>query len=151
MMRMPSRSAKPCGKPGCKALVRGATRCTEHTREREQARGSASQRGYDGAWRTLRAAHLSAHPMCSHPSCDLIATDVDHVTPHRGDNGLRLDPDNLQSLCHGHHSAKTVAQDGGLGRMRRTDDGGGYFMPPDCERAVREMMRRDAQDEEPSV
>jgi 5-methylcytosine-specific restriction protein A len=115
---MPSRSAKPCGKPGCKALVRGAARCPEHTREREQARGSASARGYDASWRALRAAYLSAHPMCSHPDCDLIATDVDHVTPHRGDDKLRLDPDNLQSLCHGHHSSKTVSQDGGLGRVR---------------------------------
>lgn len=149
---MPNRPAKACLTHGCRVLVRGsASRCPEHARAKESARGSSTSRGYDAEWRRLRGAHLSAHPMCSHPACDLIATDVDHVTPHRGDDRLRLDPDNLQSLCHGHHSSKTVAQDGGLGRARVVDDGGGYFMPPDCARAVREMLRRDAQDEEPSV
>lgn len=116
---MPNRSARPCGKPGCSRLARGAgSRCADHAREREQARGTAKVRGYGADWRTLRAAHLRAHPSCSHPECDMLATDVDHLTPHRGDDALRLDPDNLQSLCHSHHSSKTATQDGGFGRAR---------------------------------
>lgn len=116
---MPNRAAKACGKTGCRALVRGAgSRCAEHAREREQARGSATARGYGFDWRTLRASHLAAHPTCSHPECGKAATDVDHVNPHRGDDRLRLDAGNLQSLCHSHHSSKTATQDGGFGRRR---------------------------------
>lgn len=116
---MPNRSAKPCGKPGCPRLVRGpASRCTDHASERERARGTATSRGYGADWRTLRAAHLLAHPVCSHQDCTALATDVDHVTPHRGDDALRLDPDNLQSLCHSHHSQKTATEDGGFGKQR---------------------------------
>lgn len=120
MMRMPSRSAKSCLKPGCRTLVRGASRCPEHIREQEQARGTATQRGYDSDWRKLRAAHIASHPTCSQPGCTLPATDVDHVIAHRGNDALRLDPGNLQSFCHGHHSQKTVSEDGGLGRARET-------------------------------
>jgi len=43
------------------------------------------------------------------------ATHVDHVLAHRGDEGLRLDPNNLQALCHSCHSRKTASLDGGFG------------------------------------
>jgi 5-methylcytosine-specific restriction protein A len=34
--------------------------------------------------------------------------DVDHIVPHRGDPKLLRHWDNLQSLCHRHHSLKTA-------------------------------------------
>ncbi len=80
---------------------------------------SASRRGYDATWRALRLAHLQENPTCV--ECEkhdrtVAATVVDHIRAHRGDDALRLDPENLQSLCQSHHSAKTCRQDRGLGR-----------------------------------
>lgn len=82
-------------------------------------RPSAAKRGYDATWRKLSATHLREHPFCVRCLEGGVfeqATDVDHIRAHCGDDSLRLDPGNLQSLCHSHHSQKTVAQDGGFGR-----------------------------------
>ena len=59
-------------------------------------------------WRTLRALHLAANPLCVY--CEkagrvTLATVVDHIIPHRGDEGLFWDANNLQSLCQPHHDA----------------------------------------------
>lgn len=88
-----------------------------HAREPAQpqaatpTRPSSHARGYDRRWRRLRAAHLSAHPLCV--ECEragivTVATEVDHIRPHRGNATLLYDPDNLQSMCKPHHSAKTA-------------------------------------------
>ena len=47
---------KVCAEPGCPALTR-STRCTEHTRQRDHARGTRQQRGYDAEHDRLRAAY----------------------------------------------------------------------------------------------
>jgi 5-methylcytosine-specific restriction endonuclease McrA len=88
------------------------------TRDRPN-RPSAAQRGYDKHWRKLRKAHLSEHPLCV--ACEaeglvVLATDVDHMKKFRRADGtiddqLRLDPANLQSLCHSCHSRKTSRTD----------------------------------------
>ena len=44
-----------------------------------------------------------------------MATDVDHIVPHRGDARLLYDENNLQSLCKSCHSRKTATEDGGFG------------------------------------
>lgn len=61
------------------------------------------------AWKKTRRAQLDREPLCR----DCLqqgrhepATDVDHVTQLE-DGGAPLDPENLQSLCHSHHSVKT--------------------------------------------
>ena len=47
---------KICATPRCPIVVEAGTpHCTHHTRAREQARGTAHQRGYDNAHRKLRA------------------------------------------------------------------------------------------------
>jgi 5-methylcytosine-specific restriction protein A len=82
-------------------------------------RPSASARGYDRRWRQLRTSHLADHPLCvpcSERQLVVQATEVDHRTPHRGDRSLLMDPGNLVSMCKPCHSAKTVREDGGLGR-----------------------------------
>lgn len=59
----------------------------------------------------LRLQHLAMHPTCV--LCGGEGVDVDHresiaVAPHR-----RLDPLNLMTLCHRHHSILTQAHDAG--------------------------------------
>jgi 5-methylcytosine-specific restriction protein A len=38
------------------------------------------------------------------------ASEVDHIVPHKGDDLLRLDPENLESLCSWHHKSKTARE-----------------------------------------
>ena len=45
---------KVCIKPGCPALTH-TTRCPEHEREKDKARGTRQARGYDAAHDRLRA------------------------------------------------------------------------------------------------
>ena len=65
-------------------------------------------------WRLIRAAHLRIEPHCVH--CAALgyknnrATDVDHITPPRGNSTKQRDPRNLQSLCKAHHASKTLHQ-----------------------------------------
>ena len=50
-----------------------------------------------------------------------MATDVDHIIPHKGDRSLLYDERNLQALCHECHSRKTFFEDGGFGRRKVTN------------------------------
>lgn len=45
---------KVCAEPGCPALTNGS-RCTTHAREKDRARGTRQQRGYDAEHDRLRA------------------------------------------------------------------------------------------------
>ncbi|WP_368028316.1 HNH endonuclease signature motif containing protein [Paenibacillus sp. DCT19] len=47
---------------------------------------------------------------------------VDHIVPHKGDEGLFWDSTNWQALCKRCHDIKTVTQDGGFGNDVRTLD-----------------------------
>jgi 5-methylcytosine-specific restriction endonuclease McrA len=47
--------------------------------------------------------------------------EVDHVNGDAWD----MSPENLAATCKACHSRKTVAQDGGLGRERKTSGGAG--------------------------
>jgi 5-methylcytosine-specific restriction enzyme A len=70
-------------------------------------RGSAASRGYDHEWRKLRESFLKVHPMCCTPGCSEKATVVDHIQGVRERPDLRLVWENLRSMCHRHHSART--------------------------------------------
>jgi hypothetical protein len=74
-------------------------------------RQTPRQRGYDPDWTKLRAFHIRRHPFCVVTGCGKRAAHVDHVVPIRRDPSRRLDPTNLQSLCHKHHSILTAAYD----------------------------------------
>lgn len=66
------------------------------------------------AWKALRAHHLSANPlcvMCTQAGKTAAATVVDHVIPHKGDEGLFFDARNLQSLCKTHHDSSKQRQE----------------------------------------
>lgn len=57
-------------------------------------------------WYRLRWHQLNDHPLCA--MCQAVgrvteATVADHITPHRGDEALFYDEENLQSLCKSCH------------------------------------------------
>ncbi|NBA95517.1 HNH endonuclease [Pseudomonas sp. R5(2019)] len=124
---MPLRPQKPCNAQGCKALTRNARYCDDHLHllnsvHREKPRESSSSRGYNYKWQQARKGYLRKHPLCVHCAArDRVtqATDVDHITPHKGDMSLFWDSTNWQSLCGPCHSVKTAAEDGGFGNARR--------------------------------
>lgn len=106
---------RPCRHPGCMRLVSGGF-CDKHKPEPRQ-RSEESARWHKlyllPAWTDLRNHQLVIEPFCrecSKHGIRLKATDVDHIEPHRGRLDLFLDASNLQSLCHGCHSAKTLSE-----------------------------------------
>ena len=111
---MPDRPKRPCRKVGCPALVINGF-CDTHTKTEatncQRWIGTASSRGYDAAWQRKRLEILKRDKyLCQH--CLKIgratpADDVDHKIPLRVDSALRLEDDNLQSLCRQHHRTKT--------------------------------------------
>jgi len=104
---MPSAIARRCSAtPDCPNYAEVRGRCANHTPKR----GSSTQQGYGAGWRRLRAAKLAANPYCQHTDCHELATDVDHIRPRS--KGGTDDWDNLQPLCHSHHSAKTARENG---------------------------------------
>lgn len=77
----------------------------------EQQRGNSTQRGYGYRWQKTSKGWLEAHPLCA--ECErqgrvTAATEVDHITPHRGDMILFWDRTNWQSMCKPCHSSKTA-------------------------------------------
>lgn len=128
---MPSAPPKPCLHPGCGVLVwDGSGRCPAHQAQRQRdlkhqatrydkARGSAASRGYGAQWQHARAVYLRAHPFCVRCQAQgriEPAAILDHIRPHKGDQGLFWDPGNWQALCKPCHDSKTASEDGGWGR-----------------------------------
>ena len=61
-------------------------------------------------WRRLSKMHLAENPLCV--TCEKagrveMGAAVDHIEPHRGDEGLFWDEANWQSLCKSCHGKKT--------------------------------------------
>jgi len=52
-------------------------------------------------WRTLRARHLRAHPMCS--VCGGIGLEVHHIVPREVAPERTFDPENLATMCRECH------------------------------------------------
>ena len=110
----------PCGHKGCPRRSTRQGYCDEHRKavhKRIDAnRGTPTQRGYGNDWRKMRAYHLRNNPLCV--ACKArgiteVASVVDHIVPHKGDEALRTDPDNLQSLCKRCHDSKTANENRG--------------------------------------
>jgi 5-methylcytosine-specific restriction protein A len=113
---MPTSSPRPCRRcrtgltserhgycPACLPVVH---------RERDARRGSSSERGYTRRWAKASRHYLAQHPLCV--SCQArseteAATVVDHIVPHRGDQGLFWDRGNWQPLCKRCHDKKTAS------------------------------------------
>ena len=113
---MPTRMKTPCSYPGCATPARGRY-CDQHAlaanRTNLPQRASAAARGYDHAWRKLRAWYVTCQPLCEdclEQDHLTLVDEVDHIIPIHVRPDLRLDPDNLRSLCRRHHRLKS-AQD----------------------------------------
>jgi hypothetical protein len=68
---------------------------------------------YDHQWDRLAKRHLRIHPVCAVTGCGKPAKHVDHVVPVAVAPHRRLDPTNLQGLCHACHNRLTAAYDKG--------------------------------------
>ena len=87
--------------------------------EVDRWRGTPKERGYDAAWRKVRAAVLAAEPLCRF--CDAEgritpATIVDHIVPIAEAPDRRLDTTNLRPLCKPCHDRRTARDQGFAGR-----------------------------------
>jgi 5-methylcytosine-specific restriction protein A len=74
--------------------------------------------GYGLRWRAARKRYLSANPlcvMCLDIGRPRVATVVDHLVPHRGDDRLFRDESNWQALCKPCRDRKTARSDGRWG------------------------------------
>jgi 5-methylcytosine-specific restriction protein A len=75
-------------------------------------RQSASKRGYDRRWRTVRERHLKQNPLCVDCLAEGIVTAADqvhHMVKVKVDPTRRLDDTILMSLCKRHHDKRTAA------------------------------------------
>lgn len=115
---MARKSLTVCSTPGCAALTDGG-RCSDCRREAEQARGSASQRGYGHRHETrFRQAVLAKHPVCV--LCGLQPSTVaDHHPLSRRElvaRGMDADdPQHGRGLCASCHGKATQANEGQRG------------------------------------
>ena len=81
---------------------------------------TTAERGYGAKWQRARARFLGKPEnvlcrMCSAEGVTVLATVVDHIVPHRGDQDLFWSEANWQPLCAAHHSAdKQRAEAGGV-------------------------------------
>ena len=108
---MPHSPPKPCRQPGCPNLTHESY-CPTHAPLHKRA--TASERGYGSKWQRRRRAYLRVHPLCA--ECQragriTVATVVDHINPHRGDERLMWDEANWQALCKRCHDRKTGTHD----------------------------------------
>ena len=112
---MAMKPLRPCRHPGCPALPREGY-CPKHKPKRAERRASAEYHSWYSlhVWTDdLRPAQLLREPWCRECARHGVrtrATVVDHVTPHRGDWQLFIDPANHQSLCERCHNRKTARE-----------------------------------------
>ena len=98
-------------------MARVGRPCPSCRKGRDARRPSSSARGYGSRWRRgLRARQLRLELICQYVEpkagarCSRPATDVDHIV--RKSQGGADALENLQSLCHEHHSMKTASETG---------------------------------------
>ncbi len=89
----------------------------------ERKRESSSKRLYGSRWQRARKIFLAEESplcvVCKELGIVELATEVDHIIPHRGNLELFWDRDNWQPLCKTHHSQKTARE--GRGGQKATD------------------------------
>ena len=82
----------------------------------EVVRASAKERGYDWRWAKYSRWRLRQPEHCLCVMCGRPAQCTDHIVPFRGDEELKWNENNLQSLCKRCHDQKTAREDGAFGR-----------------------------------
>jgi 5-methylcytosine-specific restriction protein A len=113
---MPKRIAAGCQHPSrCSNPATNGKYCAVHAKHAasiyEAQRGTAAGRGYDYRWMKISRAVLEEEPICCDPfrvGCRNRSSHTDHIVPRRqGGSDERF---NLQALCSGCHSAKTLLE-----------------------------------------
>jgi len=106
---MPYKARKPCTYPGCPKLTTGRY-CEEHAkteakRYNQYNRDPGSNKRYGRSWARIRAAFLSANPLCELCKQDgrLTPATLVHHKRKLTDGGTN-DWNNLQALCQECHS-----------------------------------------------
>ncbi|BFM78631.1 HNH endonuclease [Acinetobacter baumannii] len=69
---------------------------------------SSTERGYGYRWQKARERFLRSNPLCVYCEAKglvVVATVVDHIIPHRGDQEIFWDEMNWQALCSKCHSS----------------------------------------------
>jgi 5-methylcytosine-specific restriction protein A len=96
---------------GCGKIIPHGEQCErqkaarrERNARHDRRRPSAARRGYNGEWRKASREYLARHPHCRMPGCNRLASLVDHIIPHRGNDRLFWDRTNWQPLCTPCHS-----------------------------------------------
>lgn len=122
---MPTRAKKYCSKANCGRYAVKSGMCQEHYDERQrEVRGRRVYQPYERwyglkVWRVLKERQLRRQPLCEECLKEkdmVVAEEVDHIKPHRGDWRLFIDPNNLQSLCASCHSRKTAKENAARGK-----------------------------------
>ena len=120
-----------CNWAGCGKTIDQGRYCDKHQavyeaneNRRKAIRNVDHSKMYTWNWRKYSHNYIKAHPLCRICLEDgkiIPATEVDHITPHKGDKNLFWQEDNHQPLCKPCHSRKTVLEDGGLGFKAKYD------------------------------
>jgi len=109
---MPRTPEHPSNYPGCPQLT-NETYCSEHkkvmTKQYNQyERDLDVWKRYGSQWRKVRAAYISAHPLCELCLQEGRMTPAEHVHHLKEiKHGGTHEYENLQSLCMHHHSRIT--------------------------------------------
>lgn len=113
---------KLCGWPGCSNLVLEGYYCPKHKaiadqRKKDRKIFTGTKRDRSGSyhqlynsvkWRKISKEFLAKYNVCV--ICGAKATIADHITPHRGNEDLFYDTNNLQPMCWSCHTRKTLAE-----------------------------------------
>lgn len=102
---------KPCIIPGCGQYADGSRHCAQHRQAFDKQRGTRQARGYDNRWLKVRMLKLRRNPLCE--DCyergrHVPARQVHHMKPIERYPELRLNLDNLKSLCIRCHAKRTA-------------------------------------------
>jgi 5-methylcytosine-specific restriction protein A len=108
---MPSAPLRYCLQRGCNARVSKGY-CSDCAPKNDAGVH------YGRKWGKARLRFLAEHPFCvecEKAGAKTLATDVDHIIPHRGSAAVFWRESNWQPLCHSCHSAKTATEGGFVG------------------------------------
>ena len=112
----PQAIARHCVELGCPEYATTKSRCAAHAKARFY-RGSSTDQGYGADWRKARTAFLAIcdtcicdGDCCPPDGCYAPANTVDHIIPHKGDQGLFWDRANWQPMTKTCHDRKTARE-----------------------------------------
>lgn len=82
-----------------------------YARKRTKEENQAHNALYDNTWRVVRKHFIAEHPLCKDcldEGTVRAAEEVHHIMKANEHPDLRLDANNLMSLCKAHHNLRTA-------------------------------------------